>query len=1047
MTSLDRRRTLYRPERNVGPAPMLGGPSERKAFDPWVLFSRIVTFWAPGVLLKACGMPDKAIQQAWREKVALCFIILVLCAIVAFLTLALPSTLCPSTGSNTKAGVTWGAQSKDSNNVVGIKGEAYYASSNTSPIPDLPLTTVKTGLDVTFLFTESARPGTCATAPNYAAVSFDRCMNNNATPTPCTQGTVQQGPTSINLFRARGPLQIGYSWESLDLPELRNFFVYNGIVLNLDQYIKANPNPIPNDQADLAIRRLTVDNKGPGGKDGTLAFNVNNNLKNAAKCFVQKYRAGILDKDTVGCFASKFFLYISLIVVLGLVLSRFFMAITFDWFMSYRLARPPKGPSGGDNPAAASVAGEHSLQAAPWAQRGAGGNDQSAGGAGGLGPLMKKVPDTSSELYTILLVTCYSEGEASLRCTIESLAETEYGDDHKLLFIIADGVITGSGEDRSTPDICLDLMEVDPEFADPQPVSYLAIAAGAKQHNMAKVYAGHFSHKGHRVPTVLVVKCGTPAEQSAAKPGNRGKRDSQIILMNFFSRVMYNERMCPLDYDLFRKVTHLMGITPDYFETVLMVDADTKVYPDSLRLLINCVQNDPMIMGLCGETKIANKRQSWVTGIQVFEYYISHHLGKAFESVFGGVTCLPGCFCMYRLKARKGPDDWVPIITKPEIVQEYASNVVDTLHQKNLLLLGEDRFLTTLMLRNFPSRKMMFVPQSVCKTVVPDEFKVLLSQRRRWINSTIHNLMELVLVRNLCGIFCFSMQFVIFMELIGTVVLPVAIMMTYYLIITMASQEFNGFTSYLPLLLLIAVLGLPGILILITTRKIVYCAWMLVYLIALPVWNFILPVYAYWHFDDFSWGETRKVEGEVKGDDHGKKEGEFDASSVPLKRWEDYERRRMREQKRKDQLGGALHNDQTNYGGESYYQHTAYAPSDLGQEQRPYDYERPGGGMLNDNSMHMPPSSNGGASASSSPYHYPPSSQPQQPQQSHHYYQTTTANNGNGNTTTTTTHYETSSVHHYQPHTGNNSMTDMGQQQHPYAPNQPPPPPPPKHYP
>ena len=66
---------------------------------------------------------------------------------------------------------------------------------------------------------------------------------------------------------------------------------------------------------------------------------------------------------------------------------------------------------------------------------------------------------------------------------------------------------------------------------------------------------------------------------------------------------------------------------------------------------------DNMIMGVCGETRIANKRQSWVTAIQVFEYFISHHLVKAFESVFGGVTCLPGCFSMYRIKARKDADN------------------------------------------------------------------------------------------------------------------------------------------------------------------------------------------------------------------------------------------------------------------------------------------------------------------------------------------------------------------------------------------------------
>lgn len=161
--------------------------------------------------------------------------------------------------------------------------------------------------------------------------------------------------------------------------------------------------------------------------------------------------------------------------------------------------------------------------------------------------------------------------------------------------------------------------------------------------------------------------------------------------------------MTPLDYDLFRKCQALMGVTPDFFEVCLMVDADTKAFPDSLKQLVNCMQHDNMIMGVCGETRIANKRQSWVTAIQVYEYYISHHLAKAFESVFGGVTCLPGCFSMYRLKARKaGDSDWVPVLVQSSIVAEYAQSDVQTLHEKNLLLLGEDRFLTTCMLRTFP---------------------------------------------------------------------------------------------------------------------------------------------------------------------------------------------------------------------------------------------------------------------------------------------------------------------------------------------------------
>jgi chitin synthase len=43
--------------------------------------------------------------------------------------------------------------------------------------------------------------------------------------------------------------------------------------------------------------------------------------------------------------------------------------------------------------------------------------------------------------------------------------------------------------------------------------------------------------------------------------------------MNFFSRVTYNDRMSPLDFDMFRKMQVLMGVTPDYFEVVLMVSS------------------------------------------------------------------------------------------------------------------------------------------------------------------------------------------------------------------------------------------------------------------------------------------------------------------------------------------------------------------------------------------------------------------------------------------------------------------------------------------
>ena len=393
--------------------------------------------------------------------------------------------------------------------------------------------------------------------------------------------------------------------------------------------------------------------------------------------------------------------------------------------------------------------------------------------------------------HTICLITAYSEGPEGMRTTMDSIAMTDYPNSHKLLFVVCDGLIKGKGETMSTPEVCLSMMKDQTTHPDDvEPFSYVAVASGSKRHNMAKVYSGFYDYgadsvipleRQQRVPMLLIVKCGTPEEATVSKPGNRGKRDSQIILMSFLQKVMFDERMTELEYEMFNGIWKITGISPDFYEITLMVDADTKVFPDSLTHMVSAMVKDPEVMGLCGETKIANKTDSWVTMIQVFEYFISHHLSKSFESVFGGVTCLPGCFCMYRIKTPKGGQNyWVPILANPDIVEHYSENVVDTLHKKNLLLLGEDRYLSTLMLKTFPKRKQIFVPQAVCKTTVPDTFAVLLSQRRRWINSTVHNLMELVLVRDLCGTFCFSMQFVVFIELIGTLVLPAAIAFTLY---------------------------------------------------------------------------------------------------------------------------------------------------------------------------------------------------------------------------------------------------------------------------
>lgn len=325
----------------------------------------------------------------------------------------------------------------------------------------------------------------------------------------------------------------------------------------------------------------------------------------------------------------------------------------------------------------------------------------------------------------------------------------------------------------------------------------------------------------------------------------------------------------------------VLNMDPKLFEYSLMVDADTEVLLDSLKRLIAVMLHDSLIMGVCGETRIENEMDSWVTAIQVYEYFISHHLAKAFESLFGSVTCLPGCFCMYRIRSpgRKP----TPLLIDDRIITEYEENNVDTLHKKNLLQLGEDRYLTTIMLKLFPAFRNKFSSDAACRTIVPDDYWVLLSQRRRWINSTVHNLWELVLVPQLCGCLCFSLRMVVGLDLIATVTMPASIIYLVYLVYLTANAG-QATVIAQSLYLFAAVYGSQAIIFLLK-GKWEMIGWMFIYILSLPVYGFILPIYAFWHFDDFSWGNTRVISGETAAQQgHGGGEGEtaFDEKKVLL---------------------------------------------------------------------------------------------------------------------------------------------------------------------
>jgi chitin synthase len=366
------------------------------------------------------------------------------------------------------------------------------------------------GQDITTLFTRDAADFSRCRGISYRIAQDPPCN----TAASCPLGLLNNTATFKNAQLVNISRPVGYDWNQVS--NLNNYIVLDGQVLNLNPYFQLHPNPIPGDEVDSALRALFA-TPDTSGRDGTRLFVNRPDLRNAMPCMIQRYRAGSIDKITPGCFVSQLILYAGLIVVMSLVLVRFTMACVFNWFLSRRLAGNPDDSSFNRTaispavlPEGANISIDNRNGTAPWA--GPDGTKKLAKPPKSMrsfhssssttltnpmamdsaAPIMS-LAQIGAELFVVCLVTCYSEGEESLRTTLDSISSTSYSDHRKLLFVVADGMITGAGEKRSTPDICVGLLDADPRFGNPTPMSYVAVGSGSKQENRAMVYAGHYS--------------------------------------------------------------------------------------------------------------------------------------------------------------------------------------------------------------------------------------------------------------------------------------------------------------------------------------------------------------------------------------------------------------------------------------------------------------------------------------------------------------------------------------------------------------------------
>jgi chitin synthase len=582
----------------------------------WVYFVWAMTFWIPSPLLRYVGrMKRPDVRFAWREKLVLCFLILLINAAMVFWIVWFGRLLCPNFDK------AWTTQEVNTHQGqddfwVSIRGKVYdiskfwrlqHSDSNIDTTSDLMLPLAGLNMDAYFM------PPLPLVCPGLGIAESIQLTANTSVEHPEALHTSGyfQGNTASALRSAtwytdhflpriaeyyHGDLvwdtaviaaegrESNHEWFLYEggIYDLTDYFYTVGINKNYKPYeflnsdltdaIQANPGQDVTDLWHNIIRKAN-------GNETTRA-----NVLNSIYCIKRTFYIGIPDfRYSPRCQVNNYILLAFTVVVGATILVKFLSALQFG---SKRRPAP-------------------------------------------------------QDKFVICQVPAYTEGEDSLRKALDSLTALQYDNKRKLICVICDGVAIGAGNDRPTPKIVLDILGVDPKV-DPPALPFKSVGEGSEQLNYGKVYSGLYEYEGNVVPYLVVVKVGKETEQKKSKPGNRGKRDSQILLMSFLNRVHHRAPMNPLELEMFHQINNIIGVDPELYEYLLMVDADTCVREDSLNRLVAACANDAKIAGICGETSLQNEERSWWTMIQVYEYFISHHLAKAFESLFGSVTCLPG---------------------------------------------------------------------------------------------------------------------------------------------------------------------------------------------------------------------------------------------------------------------------------------------------------------------------------------------------------------------------------------------------------------------
>ncbi|KAG7308892.1 hypothetical protein JYU34_006158 [Plutella xylostella] len=197
------------------------------------------------------------------------------------------------------------------------------------------------------------------------------------------------------------------------------------------------------------------------------------------------------------------------------------------------------------------------------------------------------------------------------------------------------------------------------------------------------------------------------------------KRWSQVMYMYYF----LGHRLMDLPISVERKEV----ISEHTY--LLALDGDIDFKPLAVHILVHLMDANKNLGAACG--RIHPVGSGFMAWYQKFEYAIGHWLQKSTEHMIGCVLCSPGCFSLFRGKA----------LMDDNVMKKYTLTSHEARHYVQYDQ-GEDRWLCTLLLQR--GYRVEYSAASDAFTHCPEHFGEFFNQRRRWVPSTMANILDLL---------------------------------------------------------------------------------------------------------------------------------------------------------------------------------------------------------------------------------------------------------------------------------------------------------------